>query len=304
MLRLTASLLCHLAAVFPLATGISRCSFAGERIRDGDTVRIGMVRSLFKDVPESTVTAMMQPFGAVMRAQTGVKGELVCGGSPDELARQIADRDIHLGVLHGIEYAWARVKYPEIRPLVIAVNYNRHLRAHLVVSKNNLAARLEELQGKTLALPPKSRDHCLMFLQRRCQQCQRPPGSFFAKITSPPNAVEALEDVVDGIAQVTIIDAVALDWFKEQKPGRYAKLRILETSEAFPAGVIVYREDTIDEATLNKFRSGMTNMKNTIVGREFLTLWHLSAFEPVPDDYGQTLADIVKVYPPPAHNGK
>ena len=35
-------------------------------------------------------------------------------------------------------------------------------------------------------------------------------------------------------------------------------------------------------------------------GRQMLTLWKLTGFEPVPADYAQTLADIVRAYPPPA----
>ena len=288
--------------VLALILGLAMTAFvpsrADEGIREGDTVRIGMVNTLFKDVPESTMMAMMQPFGAVMRSQTGVGGQLVPGGDADKLGRQIADGKIHLGVLHGIEYAWIRLRYPEIRPLVVAVNHYRHLRAHFVVNARDPAEKLEGMQDKILALPAKTREHCLLFLERRCKEAKRSPATFFAKVTTPPNVAEALDDVVDGVAQVTLADAVALNWFKEQKPGRYAKLRILESSEAFPAGVIVFRPGTIDEKTLDKFRSGMINANRTILGRELLTLWHLSAFEPVPDDYEQTLSDIVKVYPP------
>jgi ABC-type phosphate/phosphonate transport system substrate-binding protein len=282
-----------------LAATVSPRSPAEETVREGDTVRIGMVNSLFKDVPETTMMAMMQPFGAVMRTQTGVSGQLVPGGDYDKLGRQIAESKIHLGVLHGVEYAWVRQKHPELRALVVAVNHYRQLRAHLIVSGTDSATRLEDLQDKVLSLPAKTREHCLLFLDRRCKQSKKSPSTFFAKVATPPNVAEALDDVIDGLAQVTVADAVALNWFKEQKPGRYARLRILESSEAFPAGAIIFRPGTIDERTLDKFRSGMMNANRTILGRELLTLWHLSAFESVPDDYDQTLADIAKVYPPP-----
>ena len=50
---------------------------AKERSTHPSTVRIGMISSLFTDVPEATVMAMMQPFAAMIKAQTGVSGEPV-----------------------------------------------------------------------------------------------------------------------------------------------------------------------------------------------------------------------------------
>jgi hypothetical protein len=35
-----------------------------------------------------------------------------------------------------------------------------------------------------------------------------------------------------------------------------------------------------------------------------MTLWRLTAFEPIPADYEKTLTDIVKAYPPPEVQAK
>jgi hypothetical protein len=40
---------------------------AKDRSTHPSTVRIGMISSLFNDLPEATVMAMMQPFGALRR---------------------------------------------------------------------------------------------------------------------------------------------------------------------------------------------------------------------------------------------
>jgi hypothetical protein len=42
-----------------------------------------------------------------------VSGELVPCGDADNLGRQLMDDKVQLGVFHGIEFAWARQKYPE-----------------------------------------------------------------------------------------------------------------------------------------------------------------------------------------------
>lgn len=262
-------------------------------------VRIGMANSLFREVPPSLMMAMMQPFGALMKSQTGVAGELSPGGDAFHLGKMLAENKVQLGVLHGIEFAWVRHKHPELQPLMIAVNQSRHLHAHLVVREDNEAADLADLQGETLAMPRGTREHCRIFLQGRCRQCGQEPKKFFDKITTPSNVEDALDDVVDGEVTAAIVDGTALDCFKRRKPSRFAKLKMLQTSEVFPAGVVAYRPGYLDEETLDRFRQGMLNANKTPLGKQLLTMWKLSGFEDVPEDYEETLANIIKAYPPP-----
>jgi ABC-type phosphate/phosphonate transport system substrate-binding protein len=277
---------------------------AGNRVARTGAVRIGLISSLFCDMPEPIVMALMQPFGALMEEQTGVCGELVPCGDANNLGQQLSDDKIQLGVFHGIEFGWARQKHPELRPLVIAVNEQRCLRAHLVVRADSKVSCLGDLQGKALALPNQTRDHCRMFLQRRCQEWKKNPADFFSKITNPANVEDALDDVVDGVVQVCVVDSISFDCYKRRKPGRFTKLKIAQSSEAFPAAVVVFRPGILDEATLKRFRDGMINANRTVVGRQMMTLWKLTGFEEVPADYDQTLTEIVKAYPAPAANGK
>jgi hypothetical protein len=60
---------------------------------------------------------------------------------------------------------------------------------------------------------------------------------------------------------------------------------------------VVYKDGSLDEATRRKFQQGMLNANRSVVGRQLLMLWKLTAFELVPEDYGQTVANIVKQYP-------
>jgi len=70
----------------------------------------------------------------------------------------------------------------------------------------------------------------------------------------------------------------------------------------FPAAVVAYRPGILDEATLKRFREGMMNANRTILGRQMLTLWKLTAFEEVPQDYEKVLSEILKTYPAPLKN--
>jgi ABC-type phosphate/phosphonate transport system substrate-binding protein len=215
------------------------------------------------------------------------------------VGQQLASDKFQLAVFHGIEFAWARQKYPELRPLMIAVNQQRHLRAHLVIRADNPAASLKDLKDKPFGLPRQTREHCHLFVERQCRECGNAPVSFFSKIANPPSAEEALDDVLDGIIQATVVDGVSLDSFKRRKPGRFAKLKDLQVSEVFPAAVVVYRPGTLNEATLKRFSDGLLNTHRTILGRQMLTMWKLTGFEQVPPDYDQNLSEIVKHYPAP-----
>ncbi len=279
-------------------------SAAGEPSSHPAPVKIGLIASLFREVPESTATAMLGPFGALMEAQTGVRGEVAIGGDAMGLGQSLADNHIQLAVFHGVEFAWAKTRHPELKPLVVAVNQAAFLHAVVCVRGDSKATALNDMQNKTIAIPRESRDHCYLFVERRCPEYKRGPRGYFSKITTPANAEEALDDVVDGVVQGTVIDGVSLESYRRRKPGRFTHIKAVETSETFPTGVIAYRPGNLDEATLKKFRDGLMNANHTILGKQLLTIWKLTAFEPVPADYEQVLTQIVKAYPPPGEVGK
>jgi ABC-type phosphate/phosphonate transport system substrate-binding protein len=264
-----------------------------------EPVRIGLVNSLFRDTPETLVSAMMQPFGALMESQTGLPGKLVSGGDAANLGKLLAEDKIHLGVFHGVEFAWARQKNPELRPLMIAVNQKRHLRAVVVIRADGSAVKFGDLEGQTVALPQQSREHCRMFVAHRCQEVGSDATHFFGKITTPSNNEEALDDLVDNLVQATVVDSIALDCYQRRKPTRFAKIKVLDRSEVFPAAVVAYHPGVLSDATLQRFREGMLNANKGALGRQFMALWKLTAFEAIPEDYEQTLIQILKTYPLP-----
>lgn len=277
-----------------LAAGLG---LAGERRES--TIRIGMVRSLFRDTPEPLVVAMMAPFGALMESQTGIAGELVPGGDALNLGRLLVEDRVQLGVFHGIEFAWARQRYPELRPLMLAVNQQRHLRALVVSRKGATAKALPDFAGKALALPRQSREHCQVFVDRCCQGCGKGPADLFRPLTRPATAEDALDDVVDGTVEAAVVDGVSFDAYRRRKPGRSARLQVVEKSPTFPAAVVVYVPGALDERYLRAFHDGLIAANRSALGRQFMTLWKLTAFEPVLADYEETLSQILKAYPEP-----
>jgi ABC-type phosphate/phosphonate transport system substrate-binding protein len=273
---------------------------AEEATRQPDPVKIGMVSSLFKEIPKSILPVVMQPFATLMQQQTGLAGQILPAGEYTTLGQELAKDKFQLGVFHGVEFAWAKLKHPDLQPLMIAINQDRHLRAYLVVRADMDGNCLDDLEGQILAIPRGTREHCLLFLDKYCRKCGHEPKDFFAQITTPPNPEDALDKVFDDEVQATVVDGPALGSYKRRKPGRFEQLQTLLISEKFPAGVVAYHSGTLDVETLRRFREGMMNANKCPLGRQLMTLWKLTAFEPVPADYEQTLAEIVVAYPPPS----
>jgi ABC-type phosphate/phosphonate transport system substrate-binding protein len=295
-LTLLASLITAAGIPWPSRAELS----AAEKLPNLATpVRIGMVGSFFRDTPEQLVTTMMQPFGALMEYQTGITGQLIPGGDANNLGQLLVQDKVHLGVFHGIEFGWARQRFPDIRPMVIAVNQHQHLRAIVLVHKDAPIDKFADLKGKALAVPQQSREHCHLFLQRRCLESGLDMKQLFARISNPINVEEALDDLVDNLVQAAIVDGVSVECYQRRKPGRFSRLKMLDQSEIFPAAVVAYHPGGLDDAILRQFREGMINANKAPLGRQFMTLWKLSGFEAIPADYEQIMTDIIKSYPAP-----
>lgn len=265
-----------------------------------DTVRIGLVSTLFRDTPVALLEPMMRPFKSMMESQTGVKGQMVLARDGEELGKRLDEQQVHFGVFNGFEYAWARQKLPTLKPLVISINQHRHLKAFLVIHRDNDFNGMADLKGKTVALPRFSREHCHLFLDRRCQNCGGPPAEFLGEIAKPQDAEAALDQVSDGSIPAAIIDQLALESYERTKPGWFAYLKIALESELFPPTVVVYKEGTVPEATLKRFRDGLISANQSRSGKSVLGMCKISAFEPIPAGFEKNLDDILKSYPPPA----
>jgi ABC-type phosphate/phosphonate transport system substrate-binding protein len=245
------------------------------------------------------VQLMIRPFKSLLESQTGVTGQVIASGDAEALGRQIKEDQVQLGVFHGVEFAWARAKNPELKPLLIAVNENRFLRAVLVVRKDSPATTPADLYGKGIALPRLSREHCRLFLERRCVKRGCKIDNHSQEITNSGDVEDALDAVVDSQISGAVVDTVALDSYAKLKPGRSAKLRALQQSEAFPCAVVAYMPGVLSDSLLERFRDGMIGAKENPRGKALLELCRITRFEAVPAEYEQMLSDIAKAYPPP-----
>ncbi len=258
-----------------------------------------MVGSLFRDVPPALVKLLTPPFQSMMRDQTGLEGEIIPAGEALDLGKQLNDKSLQLGVFHGFEFAWVHQRYPDLKPLVIAINRHRLLKAYLVVRNDNPAASFGDLKGKVISVPRRSREHCHLFLDRELAKVPAVESEFFGKVVNHSSIEDALDDILRDKVQAVLVDGVALESYEQVKSGCFARLKVLRESEVFPPAVVVYRQGAIDDVTLGKFKDGMITANQSTRGKELMATWKLTAFESVPADFDLVLSNILKAYPAP-----
>jgi ABC-type phosphate/phosphonate transport system substrate-binding protein len=263
------------------------------------SVRIGLVRTLFRDVPVPLVQAALRPFGALMHEQTGLHGELLDIADAEALGEQLAHDQLQLGVFHGYEFAWAQQKHADLVPLMIAVNQETRVDVHVVARQDCPVANFAALKGKIVAVQRGGRAECHLLLERAALAQGAEPGKFFGRVVTAPTGEDALDDVAEGLVQAAVVDGLCLKCYERRKPGRAGKLKELQASQAFPAPVVAYHAGALSEATLRQFREGMMAAGQLPRGKQFLSLWKLTGFEKVPDDYKDMLARTFIAYPPP-----
>jgi len=262
-------------------------------------VFIGIPQNLFRDFPKATVEALMPTFTKLMESQTGMKGKVILLSGPDEVRRHLVDNKVQLAVFHGFEFAWAQVQHDDLKPLVVVIKQGTKLQAQVIVAKESNIEKLEDLRGQSVCIPRGTPEHCRLFLSRRTRRIGQRMEQFFSNCATAPHVAAALDDVACGKVKATVVDSSAWENYQWMNPAKAAKLRPLIHSEPFPTGVIAYKEGVLPESELQRYRNGLVTAHSRPEGMQLMMLWKMKRFDVAPPDFQQTLAEIVKAYPPP-----
>ena len=114
-------------------------------------------------------------------------------------------------------------------------------------------------------------------------------------MTSNPET--CLDDVLLGKAAAAIVDQVALDNYKEVNPGRFQRLRIVAQSPLFPPMGLFYVPGKVSADVVEKVRAGMLKANGDARSRDSMATFKITAFEAVPREYSNWVAEAVKAYP-------
>lgn len=261
---------------------------------DPDVLRIGFVDSILQETTASKRKIFGKEFSDLVRDFAGLKCTVTEGINPETSARQLDDEKWHLGVFHGVEFAWVMGKHPKLKPLMIAATRDEPVKALLMVLKDSPVKSLSDLKGKTISRMRLL--HCRLFSDKEAGNMM----NFFGDVKQTRSVEDALSAVLDGKAEGAVIDTPSLAFYKSIQPGRFKKLRIAAESVAFPPAVIVYHEGTLSDAYLKHLRDSMLKVNQTERGREALENFQVTGFQLVPAGFEQQLKDILQAYPAPA----
>ncbi len=276
-----------------LLGSVGSASAQGNKI---DLLKVGSSGSLGGTVSADKEKANLDTLKAFIKDETGLNNDIIRQKTWQELAQKLSKGELQLGVFPGYEFAWAKEKYPDLKPLALAVNVYPYPVAYVVTKRDNPAKDFAGLKGQPLAIPSSGPTFLRLFVDRQAEANGKKTDEFFSKITTPENVEDALDDAVDGKESV-VVDRAAWEAFKRRKPGRFKQLKEVAQSPPFPPPIIAYYNTKLDEATVNKFKDGLLGSAKKERGQTLLTLFHLTGFETPPDDFDKVLSETSKVYP-------
>lgn len=259
-------------------------------------VRIGTSNGVMQGAAQKQIEALtfLQYF---FKSETGIDNEIVPPVHWRDLAKKIAKKELPLGVFQGYEFAWAQAENAELKPLLLALKGARYPVACVLVHKDNPAKDFADLEGRAFALSNLSIGVPSFFMERQVQDQGKTTETFFAKVTTPDNIEDAIDDVVDGIVQATVIDRSGFEAYRLRKPGRCRQLRVLMQAEPVLPVIIAYASGSLDQATLNRFRSGLLRASHQERGKMLMAMFRLTGFEDVSVDFEKMLIATQKTYP-------
>jgi ABC-type phosphate/phosphonate transport system substrate-binding protein len=278
---------------------------AGAQQDSPGVLRIGTSGSLTGQA-ESTAREKTgrEELKSFIKEETGMDDEIVRQKSWQDLAEQMAGKKLQLGVFQGFEFAWAQEKYADLKPLALAVNVYTYPTAYAVTRRDNAAADFAALKRQSLVIPATGQGFLRLFVDQQSQANGQKADQFFSKISSADNVEDALDGVVDGKVQAAVVDRAALEAYKDRKPGRFKQLKEVAQSQPFPPTLVAYYGAVLDDATRTRFKDALLGASKKEKGQTLLSMFHLSGFVDVPDDFGKVLADTRKAFPPPGAKAK
>jgi ABC-type phosphate/phosphonate transport system substrate-binding protein len=280
-----------------VAVGLVLVAPMAGRAQDKQTLKIGIPQSVFRDLPSALLNVAGSTFKDIMKSQTGLDGEVAVDGEALAVAKAVDTGKLHLGVFLGHEFAWAKEKYPDLVPLVCSVPRPREIQAYLLVRWDSKAAHLGELKGAKFALATGTRDHARLFLERR--KAAEMGGDDFSTTVKAGTVHDAINQVIDGEADVTVADHAAWNYYQKLYPGASQNIRVLSRSEVFPPTVIACKSGALSDETVKRLCEGLLTAHEHSRTSRIMNLIKVEKFDEVPTGYDDALKSCLKAYPAP-----
>ena len=280
--------------------GIASMFVPGQALaaKPDDKLRVGITKNFFQNFSDAIAKLVMQPFPEVVKAQTGLPGEIAMSPDSTELCERMKKGEAHLGVFQSHEFFWACQKYPDLKPLMLAVNEKTPLKAYLIVRKDDAGKNVAGLAGKTVAIPTQTRPFAKLWVERRGVQPGKTLKEHYGKVLPVGDSEEALDNLNSGTIDAVLVEKASWDRYKRLKPNSSDSLAAMIESEQFPSTVIAYFPKTVQPSHVEKFKQGMMTADKNPGSSRLLQLVKISSFQAVPADFMKEGESLVQAYPP------
>jgi ABC-type phosphate/phosphonate transport system substrate-binding protein len=132
-----------------LVSGESVCA-QGSKI---DVLKIGNSGTLGGASSGDKEKANLDTLKAFIKDETGLNNEIIRQKNWQELVEKMSKGELQIGVFQGYEFAWAKEKNADLKPLALAINVYPYPEAYIVAKSDNPAKDFAGLKGQPLAIP-------------------------------------------------------------------------------------------------------------------------------------------------------
>jgi ABC-type phosphate/phosphonate transport system substrate-binding protein len=254
--------------------------------------KVSLVESVFSGQSREKVVQQIRPFAEIVEKETN-RQAIFDVFSFAQAEKDFDKGDADLVIATGLEYGWLRARNPNAKALVVASIDPGATKTVIIAKQTDSAAKLADVSGKKLALPDRVPFLCTFYLERTLG---KKLDSAFT-LVKLDNVDDTIEAVIDGKADAAVVTAANLDTYKERKPGRFQRLKIVNESPEFPPATVMYNAKTAEAGALERFEKALLRAGESAEGNRVLTLFKLKGFEKIPPNYDERLAEIVKQFP-------
>ncbi len=260
--------------------------------RDDAPVKVALLESVFSGQSRDKIIEQIKPFADIIQKDTGTNAIF------DVMPLAQAESDfksgkIQLVILTGLEYAWLHEQDKGAQALLVASIDPGSTRTVFLVKQADSAKEVKDLQGASLSVPEKVPYLSQFYVNKVTGQ----PLDKAFKLAKADNVDDTIEAVLDGKARGAMVTAAGFDVFKERKPGRAKKLKVIHESPDFPPATVMFHEKQADKTALEKFKKALLGANDKPEGSRVLTLFKLKGFEVLPEGFEKQVTETVKWFP-------
>lgn len=206
---------------------------------------------------------------------------------------------LHLAVFNGLEYGWLKeLTRGRVKTLVSSDQKVQVVQYEQLMVRNGFAQTIGQLRGKSLILYQDPYPSLTIYLNQL--RTKSGPTLLDQRLPEVANGSLALEAVIRGDADATIVDLYTLQGYQHVRPGRVARLQVLSHSAAYPLAPVFGEEQVVNKLRPNLWRDvqkSMSEIHRNPDAKAFLDTWRVKRFKPPTDEFEEQAVKAAQDFP-------